>query len=76
MSSATISIEVDPETARAYSDATEEQRRKLRLLLKLHLRELTAYSTRSLSAIMDEMGHNAEARGLTPEILETLLHDA
>ncbi len=66
MSNATISIDVDPDTARVYFDATEEQRRKLRLLLKLRLRELTVNPTRSLSQIMDDMGHTAEARGLTP----------
>lgn len=70
-----IHRDIDPDTARVYFDATEEQRRKLRLLLKLRLRELTVNPTRSLSQIMDEMGHTAEARGLTPEILETLLHD-
>lgn len=74
MSTATILIEVDTETARAYSQASDEERRKLQLLLKLRLRELTTKPTRSLQQIMDEMGQEAAARGLTPEILESLLH--
>jgi ferritin-like protein len=74
MASSTISIEVDAETARAFAEANDEQRRKLQLLLKLRLRELTVNPTRSLRQIMDEMGQEAEARGLTPEILESLLH--
>jgi hypothetical protein len=74
MPTATISIEIDPETARAFSEASEEQRRKLKLLLKLRLRELTVNPARSLTQIMDEMGQEAETRGLTPEILESLLH--
>ncbi len=74
MPAATIAIEVDDETARAFAEASEEQRRKLQLLLKLRLRELTVNPTRSLKQIMDEMGREAEARGLTPEILELLLH--
>ncbi len=75
MSSSTISIEVDPESARAFAAATPEERRKLRLLLGLRLRELTAAPPRPLTQIMEEIGREAEARGLTPEILESLLHD-
>ena len=74
MPPATISIEVDEDTALAFAEATEDQRRKLQLLLKLRLRELTVSPSRSLKQIMDEMGQEAEARGLTPEILESLLH--
>lgn len=73
MATATISIEVDPETARAFAQASEEQQRKLRLLLKLRLREFTVNPVRSLAQIMDEIGQEAEARGLTPDILESLL---
>ncbi len=32
-------------------------------------------SQRSLKAVMDEIGQQAEARGLTPELLESLLDD-
>lgn len=75
MPNATISIEVDAQTANAFQDATAEERRKLQLLLKLRLRELTINPRRSLKEIMDEMGQEAEARGLTPEILESLLDE-
>ncbi len=75
MATATISIEVDADDARAFSQMTEEERRKLQLLLRLRLRELTTAPARPLKAIMDEIGAEAEARGLTPEILESLLHD-
>jgi hypothetical protein len=74
MTTATISIEVDADAARAFAEAPIEEQRKLQLLLSLRLRELTANPTRSLKAIMDEIGARAEARGLTPEILESLLH--
>lgn len=74
MTTATISIEVDPETARAFSEAPPEEQRKLQLLLGLRLRELTAGHTRTLREIMDEIGREAEARGLTPEVMESLLH--
>ena len=74
MATATISIEVDADTARVFSAASAEERRKLQLLLGLRLRELTAGPARPLKDIMDEIGARAEARGLTPEILESLLH--
>jgi hypothetical protein len=74
MATSTISIEVDPETARAFSEAPAEERWKLQLLLRLHLRELTTGPVRPLKWIMDEIGSLSEARGLTPEILESMLH--
>jgi len=74
MPTATISIEVDADSARAFSEASAEERRKLQLLLNLRLRELTAAPARPLKEIMDEIGARAASRGLTPEILESLLH--
>ena len=74
MATTTISIEVDAAAARAFSQASAEDRRKLELLLNLRLRELTAKPGRPLKEIMDEVGLEAEARELTPEILESLLH--
>ena len=74
MTPTTIAIEVDAETARSFAEAPPEERRKLQLLLRLRLRELTARPFRPLKEIMDEIGQEAEARGLTSEILESLLH--
>src|SRR5438874_561694 len=74
MTTATISIEVDADTARAFANAPAEERRKLELLLGLRLRELTTSRVRSLKEIMDEIGARAEALGLTAETLESLLH--
>ncbi len=73
MIASTISFEVDPGTAQAFSAASEQDRRKLKLLLALRLRELTSAPKRPLSAIMDEIGAKAAAAGLTPELLESLL---
>ena len=75
MATQTIPLEVDSETARAFSEASSEDRRKLQLLLRLRLRELTSRPARPLKDIMDEIGREAAARGLTPEILESLLRD-
>ena len=72
----TISIPVDATTAQAYNQASIEEQKKIQLLLHLRMRELLS-STQPLSLrqLMDEIGAKAEAEGLTPEILETLLSD-
>ncbi|MCI0359442.1 MAG: hypothetical protein L0211_13275 [Planctomycetaceae bacterium] len=75
MTTATISIAVDADSARALSQAPPEERRKLELLLSLRLRELVTGPVRPLREIMDQTGAEAEARGLTSEILESLLRD-
>jgi hypothetical protein len=67
----TITIEVDSEVADFYNSATTENRRKLSAILNLKLRE-AARPKRSAIDIMDEISHQAESNGLTPEILATL----
>ncbi len=74
MSTATISIDVDAESARAFQEASSDDRRTLEVLLGLRLRELTAEPAKPLKVLMGEIGNRAAARGLTPEILESLLH--
>lgn len=75
MSTSTISIEVDPDAARAYREASEKDKRKLQLLLDLRLRELTSKPPRPLKEIMDEIGFRAEAMGMTQELLDSILND-
>ena len=75
MATAYITIEVDEAAARVLAEASDEERQKLELLLSLRLQELTSSPDKSLQMVMDEIGRAAEARGLTPEILETLLRD-
>jgi hypothetical protein len=75
MTNTTISIPVDEATALAYSQASVEEQKKIQLLLRLRIHELFIPSDISLQQIMDDIGAKAEARGLTPQILETLLCD-
>jgi hypothetical protein len=75
MSTETISITVDADSAQSFCAASPEERRKLELLLRLRLRELTAGRVRPLKEIMDEIGADAEAKGLTPQILESMLRE-
>lgn len=73
MSTESISISVDADAARTFCAASPEERRRMEILLSLRLRELTSKDARSLKEIMDEIGAQAEAKGLTPEILESML---
>ncbi len=75
MATETITIQVDADAARAFAAASSEDRRRLELLLSLRLRELTEGRPKSFREIMDEIGAKTEARGLPPEILESLLKD-
>jgi hypothetical protein len=76
MASASISIQVDAEAAKAFSQASEPEKRKLEMLLNMRLRELTLEPKRGLQEVMDEMAAKAKARGLTPEALERLLNES
>ena len=75
MADAMITIPLDEAAAAAYNTASDEDQRKIQLLFRVLLREYTAPSNMSLRELMDDIGAKAEARGLTPEILEQLLHD-
>ncbi len=73
----TISIQVSPEAAQAFlkaSDlkASEEDRRKLELLISLRLLEV-ARARKPLEDVMREISRSAQARGLTPDILDDIL---
>ena len=69
-----ITIRVDPDAAHAYRSASDEDRRKLDLLLSLRLAEI-AQSPGSLQDAMRDISRKAQERGLTPEILESILHE-
>lgn len=70
-----ITIRVDVDAAKAYREASEQDRRKLDLLLSLRLHD-ALQSNRSLKEVIDDISAKAQERGLTPEILESILHDS
>jgi hypothetical protein len=76
MPSASISIPLDPQTAHAYESTRAEEKRKIQALLSLWARELTAGELPSLQQVLDDAGKKAQDRGLTPEMLDSLLKDA
>ena len=74
MNTEIISIRVDAEAARAFKSLSEADRRKLEAILSIRLSEITQHEE-SLEAVMQEISDKAQARGLTPEILESLLNE-
>ena len=72
MTVATINIQLDDDAAQIYTSASVENRKKIQLLLSFWLREFDMPSV-PLADLMDEISKKAQRRGLTPEILETLL---
>lgn len=75
MPTITIQLNVDPQTARAFHEASEEDRRRVELVLALHLKTFFTPDRHSLLEIIDRMGREATANGMTPEILQSILDD-
>ncbi len=69
-----ITIRVDAEAAQAYREASQQDRRKLDLLLSLRLHDALRPGG-SLKDLMSEISRKAQERGLTPEILESILRE-
>ncbi len=77
MATTGLTIQVSEESARAFAQVSPQDQRKIQLPLDLRLRDLTIspLPRKSLQAVMDEIGQKAAARGLTPDVLESLLND-
>ena len=74
METRTITIRVSPDAARAYEQAAPDDQRRLEALLSLKLSEIRR-SKRSLEEIMNETSLKAQERGMTPELLESMLNE-
>jgi hypothetical protein len=75
MKTEAITVHVTPQAATTYRAASEEDRRKLDLLVSLQLTGSLG-SGDSLEKVMEDMGQEAAAAGLTPEILDSILHES
>jgi hypothetical protein len=69
----TIALQVDADIAQAFESAQPEQQQKVQALVNLWLRR--AMSVTRLQATMDRLSDEAEATGLTPEILQSILNE-
>ena len=74
-----ITIMVDVDAAKAYRELRPEIRREVDFDISRLLRKLGGDSTpkdpTALFQLMDEISAQAQARGLTPEILESILNE-
>jgi len=70
----TIQIRVSEKIAERFAAASQEERYKIEALLSLQLGDLIDPG-RSLEETMDSMSKYAQAQGLTPEMLESILND-
>lgn len=75
MSTELSSIQVEPDIADAYNSASQEDQKKIQLLMGLWLRELSTQPDVSLGEVMDMISDRAQARGLTAEVLESILNE-
>jgi len=75
MSTEAITLEIDSEAAQAFKSVSVEEREKLQILLGIWLKEYAKADAASLKEMMDEISRKAQSRGLTPEILESILEE-
>lgn len=68
----TISIQVDADVAKIFQSAQPEQQQKIQALVSLWLKR--AMNVTQLQTTMDRMSDEAQANGLTPEILQSILN--
>jgi hypothetical protein len=68
-----ISIQVDPDVAQAYNSFPAQRQQQIQLIFNLFLKR--SLEEENLENIVADIRQEAQANGLTPEILENLLAD-
>lgn len=71
----TITLKVNPEIAAAYQAVSPTEREQITKIVTLLLQNPKENDLAFLRRIMDDISDKAEANGLTPEILESILND-
>lgn len=70
-----ITLKVSGKVAQAYQEATEKEKEYMNTLVNLFLEQEMKEEIDSLGTLMDEISEKAVSRGLTPEILESILNE-
>ena len=70
-----ITIDIAPSYARIYREASKSDKEKLQALFEVWMREYSNSSVESLKQLMDSISDNAQQRGLTPDILDSILSE-
>jgi hypothetical protein len=74
METQSITLRVNAAAAHIFEAASEEEKRKIEAILSLKLTQVTSQE-RTLEEVMSEISQKAQARGLTPEILDSILNE-
>ncbi|MDE2779104.1 MAG: hypothetical protein OXI91_05440 [Chloroflexota bacterium] len=75
MATVPITIQVDAEAAKVYTEASAQDRQRIEMLLSLQLQDFIANPPRPLGEVIEEISARVADRGLTEEILESILRD-
>ena len=70
-----LQVEVESEIATLYKSMNSTQQKKINLLLGIWLKE-AIINNNSLEEIINKCSQEAQANGLTPEILESILQES
>ncbi len=73
MNTSTVEIQLPPDLAMLYQEATPDEREKLDGLVEAILRGLLNPTELTFTELLDEMSAEAQKNGLTPQILEQIL---
>jgi hypothetical protein len=68
-----ITLQIEVDAARAFKSASADEQEKLQTLMSVLLREYAKVDAVSLKKTMDEIGGHAKEKGLTPELLDSIL---
>ena len=69
-----ITVNINAKNNRIFEMATAEEKQKIEVLISLKLTQITR-DKKSLEEVMSEISTKAQKRGLTPEILDSILDD-
>ena len=73
MSTEVIKITVDSEAAQVFRSASTAEQEKLQELFGIWLKEYARADSSSLKETMNDISRKAQSKGLSPEILDTIL---
>ncbi len=68
-----ITLQIEVDAARAFTSASADEQEKLQTLMGVLLREYAKADATSLKRTMDEIGERAREKGLTSELLDSIL---
>ena len=68
-----ITLQIEVDAARAFRSASPDEQEKLQILMSVLMKEYAKTNSPSLKQTMEEIGESAREKGLTPELLDSIL---